>query len=76
VLLAPLGRSNLPPEEALDLGELVRALGARGKQAEQQPDVDAIIDRLAALAESGDTIALLSNGAFGGIYPRLLQRLG
>jgi UDP-N-acetylmuramate: L-alanyl-gamma-D-glutamyl-meso-diaminopimelate ligase len=53
----------------------VRALGARGKQAEQQPDVDAIIDRLAALAESGDTIALLSNGAFGGIYPKLLQRL-
>ncbi len=75
VIFAPLGRSNLPPEEALDLGEIVRTLAARGKTAEQQPDVDAIIERLALLAQSGDTIALLSNGAFGGIYPRLLERL-
>jgi UDP-N-acetylmuramate: L-alanyl-gamma-D-glutamyl-meso-diaminopimelate ligase len=75
VLFAPLGRSNLAAEEALDLAELVRALGARGKQAEQQPDVGAIIERLAALCESGDTIALLSNGAFGGIHQRLLARL-
>jgi len=75
VLLAPLGRTNLPPEEALDLGELVRALDQRGKRAEQQPDVGAIIERLAALTQSGDTIALLSNGAFGGIYSRLLSAL-
>jgi UDP-N-acetylmuramate: L-alanyl-gamma-D-glutamyl-meso-diaminopimelate ligase len=40
------------------------------------PDVDAIVDRLAAGAVAGDTIALLSNGAFGGIHGKLLDALG
>jgi UDP-N-acetylmuramate: L-alanyl-gamma-D-glutamyl-meso-diaminopimelate ligase len=75
VLLAPLGRSNLPVEEALDLAELVGQLGARGRRAEQHPDVSAIIEALAQSARPGDTIALLSNGAFGGIHARLLERL-
>jgi UDP-N-acetylmuramate: L-alanyl-gamma-D-glutamyl-meso-diaminopimelate ligase len=75
VLFAPLGRDNLPPEERLDLPAVVTELQQRGRTARQLPSVDAILDELARVAAPGDTIALLSNGAFGGIYPKLLQRL-
>jgi UDP-N-acetylmuramate: L-alanyl-gamma-D-glutamyl-meso-diaminopimelate ligase len=73
VLLAPLGRSGLPAAEALDLERLARDLGDK---ARAMPSVEAIVERLAAGAAQGDTIALLSNGAFGGIHQKLLDALG
>jgi UDP-N-acetylmuramate: L-alanyl-gamma-D-glutamyl-meso-diaminopimelate ligase len=75
VLLAPLGRSNLSPDEALDLGRLARDLNARGKAAQALPSVDAILDYLALNVAPGSVVALLSNGAFGGIHAKLLERL-
>ena len=76
VLFAPLGRDNLPPEERLDLPAVVAQLAERGRVARQLPSVDAILEELSRSAQPGDTIALLSNGAFGGIYSKLLARLG
>jgi len=73
ILLAPLGRSGLPAAEALDLERLARDLGDK---ARAMPSVEAIVERLAAGAAQGDTIALLSNGAFGGIHQKLLDALG
>ncbi len=75
VLFAPLGRDNLPAAERLNLEAVVTALEARGRAALRLTSVDAIIDELALRAAPGDTIALLSNGAFGGIYAKLLARL-
>jgi UDP-N-acetylmuramate: L-alanyl-gamma-D-glutamyl-meso-diaminopimelate ligase len=75
VLLPPLGRSGLAPEEALDLDELVAALRARGRRAARFESVDAIVTELAATAREGSVVALLSNGAFGGIHAKLLSRL-
>src|SRR3982751_4099397 len=70
VLFAPLGRDNLAADERLDLAAVVTELNARGRAAQQMPSVDAILAELTARAQPGDTIALLSNGAFGGIYPK------
>ena len=75
VLLAPLGRSNLAPEEALDLGRLASDLTARGKSAQALPSVDAIVDYLALNVMPGSIVAQMSNGAFGGIHAKLLERL-
>ncbi len=75
VLLAPLGRSNLAPEESLDLDALVAALGALGRHAERCASLDAIVPRVLELAQPGDTVALLSNGAFGGLNVKLVERL-
>jgi UDP-N-acetylmuramate: L-alanyl-gamma-D-glutamyl-meso-diaminopimelate ligase len=75
IVFAPLGRSNLPPEEALDLALLVGELARRDKQAANEPSVDAIVERLGRSVRSGDVVALLSNGAFGGIHTKLLARL-
>jgi UDP-N-acetylmuramate: L-alanyl-gamma-D-glutamyl-meso-diaminopimelate ligase len=75
VLFAPLGRDNLPAEERLDLAQVVVELGRRGREARQLASVDAILSELEGRAQPGDTIALLSNGAFGGIYAKLLAGL-
>ena len=75
VILAPLGRSNLPASEALDLTLLASDLQARGKAAQALPSVDAIVDYLALNVTPGSVVALLSNGAFGGIHAKLLERL-
>jgi len=72
VLLAPLGRTNVPPSEALDVARLVKDIGAK---AEGASGVEAIVERLAGGAREGDTIAILSNGAFGGIHTRVLAAL-
>ena len=71
VIFAPLGRGDVPEAERLDLDRLVRALDAAGVPAEAAPSVDAIVAAIAAGARPGDTVALLSNGAFGGIYDKL-----
>ncbi len=73
VLFAPLGRTNVPEAERLDLAKLSRALGEKATAA---ADVDTILATLVRDARAGDTIALLSNGAFGGIHARLLDALG
>jgi UDP-N-acetylmuramate: L-alanyl-gamma-D-glutamyl-meso-diaminopimelate ligase len=72
VLLAPLGRASIPEGERLDLERLARDLGPK---AQAMPSVDAIVARLASEARPGDTVALLSNGAFGGIHERVLRAL-
>jgi UDP-N-acetylmuramate: L-alanyl-gamma-D-glutamyl-meso-diaminopimelate ligase len=73
----PFSSRAVPPaEERLDLTRLVNELGAGGKAAEAFTDVDAIVAYLAAHVRTGDVIALLSNGAFGGIHGKLLAALG
>ncbi len=72
VLMAPLGRTNVPEGERLDVARLARDLGPKASAMES---VDAIVARLVAEARPGDTVALLSNGAFGGIHARLLAEL-
>jgi UDP-N-acetylmuramate: L-alanyl-gamma-D-glutamyl-meso-diaminopimelate ligase len=76
VLFPPLGRSNLSADEALDLTRLVTDLNARGVRAAQFANVAEIVEHLGKTAERGDVVALLSNGAFGGIHEQLLARLG
>jgi UDP-N-acetylmuramate: L-alanyl-gamma-D-glutamyl-meso-diaminopimelate ligase len=75
VLLAPLGRVNLPADEMLDLAALAEQLSKRGKHAECPPTLDAIVSRVAELSADGDVVALLSNGAFGGMTQRVVERL-
>jgi len=75
VLLAPLGRSNVDRAEALDLQLLAHELTSRGKQAECLADLAAVEQRAVALAAPGDSLALLSNGAFGGLTRRVVERL-
>ncbi len=72
VVFAPLGRTNVPESERLDLSRLAREIGDKATVA---TSVDAILEQISGDAEPGDTVALLSNGAFGGIHARLIEAL-
>jgi len=72
VLLAPLGRTNVPESERLDLPRLAREIGARARAC---ASVDEIVSEIVQNARTGDAVAVLSNGAFGGIHQKLLDAL-
>jgi UDP-N-acetylmuramate: L-alanyl-gamma-D-glutamyl-meso-diaminopimelate ligase len=78
-LIAPVGRMEIPAEDRLDIPAIVRDITARGGRAETfaagPQSVDEIVARVAAEARAGDTVAVLSNGAFGGIHARLASAL-
>jgi UDP-N-acetylmuramate: L-alanyl-gamma-D-glutamyl-meso-diaminopimelate ligase len=76
VILAPLGRDNIAASERLDLSQLAAGLAGRGVAVDCAPTIEAIVSRVMDQARTGDTVALLSNGAFGGIHERLLEALG
>ena len=73
VILAPLGRSNVPEGERLDTRKLARDLG--DPKAIAASSVDEILALLVAEARPNDTIALLSNWAFSGLHGRLIEAL-
>jgi UDP-N-acetylmuramate: L-alanyl-gamma-D-glutamyl-meso-diaminopimelate ligase len=75
-LLAPVGRPEIPDAEKLDVGAVAAAIRAAGRQAETPESVDAIVERVGQWARPGDTVVVMSNGAFGGIHAKLLERLG
>ena len=65
--------------EEVGYDEIVTLFGARGADADTvaagQGSVDALVARIVAFARPGDTVAVLSNGAFGGIHHKLADAL-
>jgi UDP-N-acetylmuramate: L-alanyl-gamma-D-glutamyl-meso-diaminopimelate ligase len=62
--------------ERFSAEELAGDLRARGVAADAIDGVDAIVARLAGEAQHGDVVLIMSNGAFGGIWEKLLAALG
>jgi UDP-N-acetylmuramate: L-alanyl-gamma-D-glutamyl-meso-diaminopimelate ligase len=72
VVLAAVFKSDaIPVLERLDPAHVVDALMARGVSAVLCADADAIVAQAAPRMRSGDVVAILSNGGFGGIYTKL-----
>ncbi|HTH53427.1 MAG TPA: UDP-N-acetylmuramate:L-alanyl-gamma-D-glutamyl-meso-diaminopimelate ligase [Edaphobacter sp.] len=72
VVLAGVFKSeSIPLEERLDPEHVVRGLLERGVPAAVHHDADSIVAALAPEVRSGDVVAILSNGGFGGIYEKL-----
>ena len=77
VVVAEVARlEQLAPEERLDPEKLIQDLKASGKNAVYLPGVDSIVAHMAGNAQGGDIICVFSNGGFGGIQGKLLERLG
>jgi len=77
VVVAQVARlETLAPAERLDTEKLMQQIGAGGKPAAHLPDVEAIVNHLGQHAQGGDVVVVFSNGGFGGIHGKLLQRLG
>lgn len=76
VILAPVADPHKVPEhDRLDEEILLRDIRRIGREVWREPDVDAIVRRAVEVVRPGDTIAVFSNGGFGGIHGRLLEAL-
>ncbi len=76
VVLANVFKSDAIPEgERLDITAVATQVGSLGRRARVIADVDGIVQISAPEMRSGDVVAILSNGGFGGIYEKLPQRL-
>ncbi len=76
VIVAAIFKSEAIPElERLDLNRVMSEVQRRGKQARIFANADAIVSAIAPELASGDVVAILSNGGFGGIYEKLPERL-
>ena len=77
VVVAQVARlEQVPAAERLDPELLMMELEAAGKQAAYLPDVEAIVTHVAERAQGGEVVVVFSNGGFGGIHAKLLERLG
>jgi len=77
VVVAQVARLELlAPEERLDPARLMQDLKSQGKDAAYLLDVDAIVSHVAKSAQGGEIVVVFSNGGFGGIHGKLLERLG
>ena len=61
--------------EKFSSGELARDLEARGIAAQAIDGVDLIVEELVESSRPGDVVLVMSNGAFGNIWEKLLARL-
>ncbi len=59
----------------LDITKLIEDISAQNKPAFAISDVDEIVGSLTGELRSGDVVAIMSNGAFGGIHEKLLAAL-
>jgi UDP-N-acetylmuramate: L-alanyl-gamma-D-glutamyl-meso-diaminopimelate ligase len=75
ILAGVYQQERIPNEERLHPEDVINSLNAAGTQAELHPDVSTIIDSLAPQLQTGDVVAILSNGGFDGIYEKLPARL-
>jgi UDP-N-acetylmuramate: L-alanyl-gamma-D-glutamyl-meso-diaminopimelate ligase len=76
VIVANVFKSEAIPEaERLDLAALATQIQQHGRRARMVPTVEGIVQLVAPEMRSGDVVAILSNGGFGGIYEKLPERL-
>jgi UDP-N-acetylmuramate: L-alanyl-gamma-D-glutamyl-meso-diaminopimelate ligase len=59
----------------LDTAKLIDDIAGQNKPAFSITDVDEIVQSLGAELRSGDVVAIMSNGGFGGIHEKLLMAL-
>jgi UDP-N-acetylmuramate: L-alanyl-gamma-D-glutamyl-meso-diaminopimelate ligase len=65
----------VPENERLTTSSVVNGIKKNGKPAREMQDADAIVEAISPELQSGDVVAILSNGGFGGIYEKLPRKL-
>jgi UDP-N-acetylmuramate: L-alanyl-gamma-D-glutamyl-meso-diaminopimelate ligase len=75
VIVPPNAFREIPLEEQLSPSQLIEDLRNAGIDAHSFPKVDEVVAFLKREAKPEDVVLLMSNGAFGGIYQKLLATL-
>ncbi len=74
-ILRPAPTDRVRESERLDVDRLAREISAAGPAAHACGTVEEMVQAVAASAEPGDVVVAMSNGAFGGIWDKLLGAL-
>ncbi len=74
-ILRPAPTDRVPEAERLDVERLAREISTGGLPAHACGTVEEIVAGVAASARPGDVVVAMSNGAFGGIWDKLLAAL-
>lgn len=69
-----VGTSSLPEDQRLNVKKIVEEISAT-KKAMAFTDIEHAIDAVKSEADRGDTVLIMSNGGFQGIYQKLIQSL-
>jgi UDP-N-acetylmuramate: L-alanyl-gamma-D-glutamyl-meso-diaminopimelate ligase len=76
VIVAAVFKSEaIPVSERLNLDAVVSDVNRAGRRARVIADADGIVSTIAPELRSGDVVAILSNGGFGGIYEKLPRQI-
>jgi UDP-N-acetylmuramate: L-alanyl-gamma-D-glutamyl-meso-diaminopimelate ligase len=76
VVITPIFKPEAVPEsERLSAATVINGIKKQGTPAREMPDADVIVETIAPELRSGDVVAILSNGGFGGIYEKLPRKL-
>jgi UDP-N-acetylmuramate: L-alanyl-gamma-D-glutamyl-meso-diaminopimelate ligase len=71
----PYDQSSIKSDDQFSSDQLVGDIARRGREAEVMPTVEEGVSTVAKASRSGDLVAVLSNGGFGGFIPKLLKAL-
>ncbi len=74
-ILRPAPTDRVPEQERLDVDRLAREITASGPPARACASVEEMVDAVARSARPGDVVLAMSNGAFGGVWDKLLAAL-
>jgi UDP-N-acetylmuramate: L-alanyl-gamma-D-glutamyl-meso-diaminopimelate ligase len=74
-LKVPEPHDKVPADEQLDVPAIVTALQTRGVPSHGSKSVDELVRLVAAEAKAGDLVLVMSNGAFDGFVPKLMDAL-
>ncbi len=75
-ILRPAPTDRVPESERLDVDRLAREIAVTGPRARAYGAVEEMVQGVVASARPGDVVVAMSNGAFGGIWDKLLAALG
>lgn len=71
----PEPHDKVPVDERLDVAAIVAAIRSRGIEATANADVEPMVREVSAGVQANDVVLVMSNGAFGGFIPSLLEAL-
>lgn len=75
LLSQPHRQQSIPVDQRLDVNAVCASLIQLGTSAQTCVDFDQLLEQLAALAKPKTVFLLMSNGKFGNLHQRLLERL-
>jgi UDP-N-acetylmuramate: L-alanyl-gamma-D-glutamyl-meso-diaminopimelate ligase len=74
-IAVPYDQTKIATDDQFSSEQLVSDLVVKGRSAHLMPSVEEGVLQVSKFSRSGDLIAVLSNGGFGGFIPKLLEAL-